>query len=281
MIRTDDDGIRVRDVNLLYDRVLVLDEVTLNLKRGSVTTLLGPNGCGKTTLLKVINGLLKPNGGTVSVEGRNVAIMNPRELAKTIGHVSQIHKTSFPFSVLDVVLTGRMPYISAFSMPGAGDLEIAEKSLSKVGMSHLSQRPYTQISGGERQLAMIARALAQEPRFLILDEPTSYLDFKNQVLILKMVTELARKGDFTVVMTLHDPNHALMFSDEVVLMRKLATESDENGRGMLLREGEPSRGNVVACGRPSDVMTPENIAEAYGINVEILEHKGRRILLPL
>lgn len=279
MIRTDDGGIRVSDVNLLYDRVLVLDEVTLNLKRGSVTTLLGPNGCGKTTLLKVINGLLKPNGGTIYVEGKNVAIMNPRDLAKTIGHVSQIHKTSFPFSVLDVVLTGRMPYISAFSMPGAGDLEIAERSLSKVGMGHLSQRPYTQISGGERQLAMIARALAQEPRFLILDEPTSYLDFKNQVLVLKMVTDLARKGDFTVVMTLHDPNHALMFSDEVVLMRKLAGGSDENGGG--LRDDEPSRGNVVAFGRPSEVMIPENIAEAYGIRVEILEHNGRRILLPL
>jgi iron complex transport system ATP-binding protein len=281
VIRADDDGIRVRDVNHLYDRVLVLDEVTLNLKRGSVTTLLGPNGCGKTTLLKVINGLLKPNGGTVSVEGRNVAIMNPRDLAKTIGHVSQIHKTSFPFSVLDVVLTGRMPYISAFSMPGEGDLEIAERSLSKVGMGHLSQRPYTQISGGERQLAMIARALAQEPRFLILDEPTSYLDFKNQVLILKMVTELARKGDFTVVMTLHDPNHALMFSDEVVLMRKLAGRSDENDKDASLRNDKPSRGNVVAFGRPSEVMTPENIAEAYGIKVEIIEHNGRRILLPL
>lgn len=279
MIRADDDGIRVSDVNLLYDKFLVLDEVTLNLKQGSVTTLLGPNGCGKTTLLKIINGLLKPNGGAVSVEGKDVAIMNPKELAKTIGHVSQIHRTSFPFSVLDVVLTGRMPYISAFSMPGEDDLEIAERSLARVGMDHLSMRPYTQISGGERQLAMIARALAQEPRFLILDEPTSYLDFKNQVLVLKMVTELARKGNFTVVMTLHDPNHALMFSDEVVLMRKLAKGSGENDG--VLRNDEMSRGNVVASGRPSEVMTPENIAEAYGIKVEILEHKGRRILLPL
>jgi iron complex transport system ATP-binding protein len=281
VIRADDDGIRVRDVNLLYDGVIVLDEVTLNLKRGSVTTLLGPNGCGKTTLLKVINGLLKPNGGVVSVEGRDVAIMNPKELAKTIGIVSQIHRTSFPFSVLDVVLTGRMPYISAFSMPGEEDLEIAGQSLARVGMGHLSMRPYTQISGGERQLTMIARALAQEPRFLILDEPTSYLDFKNQVMVLKMVTELARKGDFTVVMTLHDPNHALMFSDEVVLMRKLASGVDGNGGGLLLREDEPSRGNVVAFGRPAEVMTPEKIAEAYGIKVEILEHNGRRILLPL
>lgn len=281
MIRAEDDGIRVRDVNLLYDRVLVLDDVTLNLRRGSVTTLLGPNGCGKTTLLKVINGLLKPNGGVVSVGGRDVAIMNPKELAKTIGIVSQIHRTSFPFSVLDVVLTGRMPYISAFSMPGEDDLEIAGQSLARVGMSHLSQRPYTQISGGERQLAMIARALAQEPRFLILDEPTSYLDFKNQVLVLKMVTDLARKGDFTVVMTLHDPNHALMFSDEVVLMRKLASEADEDCREAILIKECSSRGNVVAFGRPAEVMTPEKIAEAYGIKVEVLEHKGRRILLPL
>lgn len=277
MIRAADDGIRVSDVNLLYDRVLVLDEVTLNLKRGSVTTLLGPNGCGKTTLLKVINGLLKPNGGVVSVEGKNVAMMNPKELAKTIGIVSQTHNTSFPFSVMDVVLTGRMPYINAFSMPGDDDLEIAGTSLARVGMSHLSERPYTQISGGERQLVMIARALAQEPRFLILDEPTSYLDFKNQVMVLKMVTDLARKGDFTVVMTLHDPNHALLFSDEVILMRKLDSGPEGDGGGMR-RAGS---GNVVAFGMPGEAMTPENIAEAYGIKVEIIEHNGRRILLPL
>ena len=272
-----EDGIRVSDVNLLYDRVLVLDDVTLNLKRGAVTTLLGPNGCGKTTLLKVINGLLKPNGGVVSVEGKNVAIMNPKDLAKTIGIVSQTHNTSFPFSVMDVVLTGRMPYINAFSMPGDEDLEIAGTSLARVGMSHLRERPYTQISGGERQLAMIARALAQEPRFLILDEPTSYLDFKNQVMVLKMVTDLARKGDFTVVMTLHDPNHALIFSDEVVLMRKLASGPEGNGGGGK----QDGSGNVVAFGRPGEAMTPENIAEAYGIKVEIIEHNGRRILLPL
>ncbi len=276
MIRADD-GIRVSDVNLLYDRVLVLDEVTLNLKRGSVTTLLGPNGCGKTTLLKVINGLLKPDGGVVSVEGKNVAMMNPKELAKTIGIVSQTHNTSFPFSVMDVVLTGRMPYINAFSMPGDDDLEIAGTSLARVGMSHLSERPYTQISGGERQLVMIARALAQEPRFLILDEPTSYLDFKNQVMVLKMVTDLARKGDFTVVMTLHDPNHALLFSDEVILMRKLDSGPEGNGGGGK----QAGSGNVVAFGSPAEVMTPENIAEAYGIKVEIIEHNGRRILLPL
>jgi len=280
VIQAGIDEIRVQDVNLLYDNISVLNDVNLNLKKGSVTTLVGPNGCGKTTLLKIITGLLKPNGGVVFIEGRDVSIINPRDLAKTIGHVSQTHNTSFPFTVLDIVLTGRMPYISTFSMPGKDDLEIANQSLTKVSMDHLSQRPYTQISGGERQLAMIARALAQEPRFLILDEPTSYLDFKNQVVVLKMVTELAREGDITVVMTLHDPNHALIFSDEVVLMRKLALGADGNGQNVLGEDG-PSQGNVVAFGRPGEVITPDNIAEAYGIDVEIIEHNGRRILLPL
>jgi len=272
------DEIRVQGVNLLYEKNLVLNDVNLKLKKGSVTTLVGPNGCGKTTLLKIINGLLKPDGGAAFIEGKDVSLINPRDLAKTIGHVSQIHTTSFPFTVLDIVLTGRMPYISTFSMPGEDDLEIAIQSLKKVGIGHLSHRPYTQISGGERQLTMIARALAQEPRFLILDEPTSYLDFKNQVVVLKMVTDLARKGDFTVVMTLHDPNHALIFSDEVVLMRKL----DSKGEGRdLTGEEELLRGNVVAFGVAAEVMTPMNIAEAYGIGVEIVEHNGRRILLPL
>jgi iron complex transport system ATP-binding protein len=268
-------GIITEDVSLSYNGRLVLGSVSLNIRKGAVVTLLGPNGCGKTSLLKVINGLLHPGQGKVYVDGKDVAWMKQTDMAKLIGHVPQTQRNSFPFTALDIVLTGRMPHISALAQPGAKDVEKACQALQMVGASHLSGRPYTQISGGERQLVMIARALAQEPSFLLLDEPTSYLDFKNQFSVLKMISRIAGDGKMTVVMTLHDPNHALMFSDEVVLLRKL-TELVGCGKEPL-----SNHHNVVAAGLPHEVMTRENIRDAYGIEVEVLEVRGRRMLFPL
>ncbi|MCX6677360.1 MAG: ABC transporter ATP-binding protein [Methanothrix sp.] len=194
------EGIRVEEVCMAYGSSKILDGVSLAIGKGSVVTMVGPNGCGKTTLLK-------------------------RE-----------------------------------------DLERTEQALALTGISGLADQPYTQISGGERQLVMIARAMAQQPSVLLLDEPTSYLDFKNQILTLKMIKQISRSRKVTVIMTLHDPNHALMFSDEVVLLRKL------NGS---------RAGNVIASGPPHEVMTPQNIKAAYGVKVEIGEVKGRKLLLPL
>jgi len=214
-------GITVEDVTLSYGSSLVLAGVSLALRRGDIITLLGPNGCGKTTLLKVINGLLHPSRGRVCINGKEITRIGQAELARLIGYVPQAQRSSFPFSVLDIVLTGRMPHLSVLSQPGEEDVNRSLHALELVGVSHLASRPYTQISGGERQLVMIARALAQDARYLLLDEPTSYLDFKNQIHVLKMITGIARSQEMTVVMTLHDPNHALMFSDEIVLLRKL------------------------------------------------------------
>jgi len=192
--------------------------------------------------------------------------MPAHRLARIMGYVPQGHKISFPFKVRDVVMTGRMPYIPAFSSPKKEDQEKTEQALALVGISCLADQPYTQISGGERQLVMIARAMVQQPSVLLLDEPTSYLDFKNQILTLKMIKEISRSREVTVIMTLHDPNHAMMFSDDVVLLRKL------NGS----REG-----NVISFGPPHEVMTPKNIQIAYGVQVEMVEVKGRKILMPL
>ena len=276
-------GIEVRDLSFGYNGMLILDGIDISIDQGSTVTLLGPNGCGKTTLLKTINGLLKPDSGTVFIDGKSASGMGPAELARIIGYVSQGHRTIFPFTSFDIVLTGRLPHISTFSSPGARDLEVARRSLEVVGAGHLSERPYTQISGGERQMVMIARALAQEPRFLLLDEPTSYLDFKNQVNVLRTVKSIASTEGVTVMMTLHDPNHALAYSDQIVLMRRLLPEPEgTDGGGELDLEGRrSSRGNVVAYGRPEEVMTSENIEDAYGMKVEILEHDGRRIILPI
>jgi len=260
------EGLRVEEVSMAYGSSKILDAVSLTIGKGSVVTMVGPNGCGKTTLLKIINNLLKPDRGRVFVEGREVNSMPAHRLARIMGYVPQGHRISFPFKVRDVVITGRMPYIPAFSSPRREDLERTEQALALTGIGGLADQPYTQISGGERQLVMIARAMAQQPSVLLLDEPTSYLDFKNQIQTLKMVKEISRSQGVTAVMTLHDPNHALMFSDEVVLLRKL------NGS---------RAGNVIAFGPPQEVMTSQNIKAAYGVEVEIVEVKGRKLLLPL
>jgi iron complex transport system ATP-binding protein len=273
-------GVIAEGVSLSYNNHLVLGDVSLQLRKGAIVTLLGPNGCGKTTLLKIINGLLRPDSGKVYVDGNDVSRMGQTDMARLMGHVPQTQRSSFPFTALDIVLTGRMPHISALSQPGPRDLEKARQAMDMVGASHLSSRPYTQISGGERQLVMIARALAQEPSFLLLDEPTSYLDFKNQHQVLKMISRIARDQKVTVVMTLHDPNHALMFSDELVLLRKL-TEKECGDEKKFKGESNSNHQNVVAAGRPAEVMTPENIFEAYGIEVEFINVRKRLILLPL
>ncbi|MDI9617381.1 MAG: ABC transporter ATP-binding protein [Methanothrix sp.] len=265
---TSGDGILIDGVSLSYNGRSVLNNICMEIEKGKVVTLLGPNGCGKTTLLKIINGLLPQTSGRVYVDGRDTRSIRPNEMARLMGHVPQAHRSTFPFTVLDVVLTGRLSYISPLSKPGKRDLEKAYRALEMVAALHLADRPYNQISGGERQLAMIARALAQEPSFLLLDEPTSYLDFRNQIRILKTVRGFAESGLMTVVMSLHDPNHALIFSDRIVLMRKV--------------DGDPSEmHNVIAMGAPEEVMTVENIRAAYGIDVEMLEIKGRRLLFPL
>jgi iron complex transport system ATP-binding protein len=260
------EGIRVEEVSLAYGRSKVLDSVSLTIRKGSVVTIVGPNGCGKTTLLKIINNLLKPDRGRVFVDGKEVNLLPAHRLARIMGYVPQGHRISFPFKVRDVVITGRMPYIAAFSSPKREDMERTERALALTGICSLADQPYTHISGGERQLVMIARAMVQQPSVLLLDEPTSYLDFKNQIQTLRMIKEISRSQEVTVIMTLHDPNHALMFSDEVVLLRKL--------NGSLA-------GNVIAFGPPHEVMTPQNIQAAYGIEVEIVEVRGRKILIPL
>lgn len=283
-------GISVENLTLSYEKNLVLNNINFSIKKGSVVTLVGPNGCGKTTLLKIINGFLRQNEGTVYIDSRNIEEIANRELARVMGHVSQMHKSSFPFSVLDVVLTGRMPYISMFSTPGKEDIEKAYQVLEFMGIAHFARRPYTQISGGERQMVMIAKALAQEPDFLLLDEPTSFLDLKNQIHVLKTIINLSKTQNITVLMTLHEPNNALLFSDEIILLRKLHEPENDNFSSRYEHGPETSpekknllafpEENIVSSGAPEKVMTPEKIKEAYGIDVEVLEYKGKRMIIP-
>ena len=275
------DGIVISNISFGYEKIAILQNINVNIRKGRVVSLLGPNGCGKTTLLKIINGSLKSEKGTVYIDGSDIRRASYRQIARKMGQVSQNHKSSFPFTVLDVVLTGRAPYVPAFSSPGTRDMSICSGILEKLGITHLSQKPYTRISGGERQLVMIARALVQEPKFLLLDEPTTFLDLKNQMHILKSVVTLARERNITVLMTLHDPNHALMFSDAIILMKKPSdspgVDTPPEGNNV---KGDRSGNNIVSTGSPAEVITTNHMKEAYGIDVDIIDHNGCRLIVP-
>ncbi|WP_024509107.1 ABC transporter ATP-binding protein [Bradyrhizobium sp. ARR65] len=199
------------------DRV-VGSQLDISLKTGEVLALLGPNGGGKTTLLKTLLGLLSPLGGQVRLGDRPLAAYTARERAQHIAYVPQAHAAVFAFSVETVVLMGRTAHGSLFGRPSAADRAIAARMLERLGIAHLADRPYTKISGGERQLTILARALAQEPRFVVLDEPTASLDFGNQGRVMREIRELGAAGH-GVLFTTHDPNHALRAADRVFLLR--------------------------------------------------------------
>lgn len=221
---------------------------SLALEGGEVLALLGPNGGGKTTLLKTLLGLLPPLEGAVILDGADLAGMPVRARAKRLAFVPQIHVGTFAFSVEEVVLMGRSAWGSVFTPPSRRDREVTRTALARLGIAHLAGRPYTRISGGERQLALIARALAQEPRAILLDEPTASLDFGNQGRVLREIHGLARAG-LAVMFTTHDPNHALRFAD----------------RALLVRDG-----GTLAQGPAQELIERVRLAELYGTEVEEL-----------
>lgn len=218
------------------------------LGTGEVLALLGPNGGGKTTLLKTLLGILAPKAGEVRLGGRSLRGIAARERARLIAYVPQTHIATFAFTVEAVVLMGRTAHGNLFSRPSGHDRAIAAATLERFGIAHLAQRPYTMISGGERQLALLARALAQEPQFVVLDEPTASLDFGNQGKVMREIRALAAAGH-GVLFTTHDPNHALRAAD----------------RAYLLREG-----TRIAEGAVAAVLTRVQLEALYGAPVETL-----------
>ena len=267
----------VEHVSAGYGGLPVLLDVSFGVHRGEVLAMLGPNGCGKTTLLRIIGKLLPATGGAVRVAGRDIGAMSQAELSRLVASVAQGQRTTFPFSVMDILLTGRMPYVSTFASPRESDVQVCRDVLDRFGIRHLEQQPITRLSGGERQLVMIARALAQEPRVLLLDEPTTYLDLRNQVRVLETIGHLAHSQDVTVLMTIHEPNQAFAYADGVVLLRKLAVLEGVDPTTAGRRDHASS---VIASGAPLAVLTPANVHEAYGVGVDVIEHGRRRLLVP-
>ncbi|ODA44416.1 ABC transporter [Thermodesulfovibrio sp. N1] len=238
----------------------VLKGISFNAEKGSITTILGPNGSGKTTLFKCITGLWKYYKGEIKVDRVSIDKLSFKKRARLFSVVPQEHEPPFPYSVFDVVLMGRASYIGVFSSPSKKDYEKAETALKTVGIEHLKNIPYTKISGGERQLTLIARAIVQESPVMLLDEPISHLDFRNQINILKKIKEIALIRGITVVMTLHDPNLASLFSDKVVVINS---------------------GSKVAEGLPKEIITEDLIKRVYDIEVKKADIDGQSIICPV
>lgn len=242
-----------RNLSCGYGQRRVVDSISLRLKVGEVVGLLGANGCGKTTLIKTILGLLPVQGGEILLDGKNIKNWTSAQIARVIGYIPQMHTPPFPFEVLDVVLMGRTAHIKPFSSPSPQDVKIAERALDMLNISYLRDRVYTEISGGERQLVLIARALAQEPKILIMDEPTASLDFGNQIKVLSHVKQLAGMN-IAVLMSCHFPEHAFIYSNRAVLLNE---------------------GRILHSGTPGETITAERLKTLYGIDVDIVTVKNR------
>lgn len=226
----------------------VLRRVSLELGPGRSHFLLGPNGSGKTTLLECLCGIRPPQEGRVSLGDRDLYALSPVERARAIAYVPQVHRPVFGYRVLEVVLMGRAPHLGLFSTPGRRDLSVACAALEAVGLSGYAHRVYTKLSGGEMRLVLIARGLAQEPQFLLLDEPDAHLDPKHQHGILELGRRLAEEG-VSPVITTHNPNNALFYADNVVLLKD---------------------GIIAARGPRDEVLTPSNISFAYGMEFALI-----------
>jgi iron complex transport system ATP-binding protein len=237
--------LELRNLSFGYGARTIGSSVSLSLGSGEVLALLGPNGAGKTTLFKTMLGLLPPQAGDVLFDRVSLATLSRAERAKRIAYVPQAHAALFPFTVRDVVLMGRAAQVAPFSAPGRRDREIAADALDRLGMSHLAGRPYTEISGGERQMALIARALAQEPKVLVMDEPTASLDYGNQMRVLSHVRRLASEG-MAIVLSTHNPDHVFMVADRVALLHE---------------------GRLAGLGTPAEVLTPATVKQLYDIDV--------------
>ena len=235
-----------------YGGRALVEGLSFQIVPGQVVCLLGPNGVGKTTFFRTVQGFLPPIRGQVLLGGQPLGQISKRELARHVAYVPQARGQAFAYTVYDMILMGRAAFISSFSAPGKTDHAVCREVIRQLGLEHLSGRLYTQISGGEQQLVLIARAMAQRPQFIMMDEPTSNLDFGNQALVLEEITRLSRQG-LGIMMITHTPEHALLYADKAVLFRK----------------GQPA-----LIGPPAQTLTEASLFETYGVQVRFATAEG-------
>ena len=253
---------QLRDVRFRYTLPWVLQDCSLEVSEGEILGIIGPNGSGKTTVLKLMAGLLQPEEGLISLHGQDVSTLSPREIACLVALVPQESQVLFPFTVGELVLMGRFVHQKGWGWESAVDLRVARQAMQVMEVEHLVDRTFHALSGGERHRAMIARALAQQSRILLLDEPTAFLDLKHQIEIYAVLKELNREQAVTVVLVSHDLNLASQHCDRL----------------LLLDEGKPFR-----TGPPEEVLTAEHLRIVYGCEVLVDHHPTAgtpRITLP-
>lgn len=251
--------IEVNQLSFSYGNHAVLKNLTFSIEAGKLISLLGPNGVGKSTLFRCLLGLNKVYTGTIQVNKADIKTLSTRKMAETMAYIPQSHVSTFNYSVVEMVVMGTAHRVSKFSTPSISDYEKAYDALDQMNMRSYAERYFNKLSGGEQQMVLIARALAQQAKILLMDEPTSNLDFGNQLRVMEKIKMLAEKG-YTVIQSSHNPQHAMMFSDEI----------------MALYAGE-----ITAKGIPSEVVTKDLLETLYQTNVEILEVKGEQLILPL
>lgn len=253
-------SIRVNNLSFSYGQKNVLHDISFSVEKGEFLSVLGPNGAGKSTLLRCILGLLHGCSGEVLVNERNIKGFSAREASKQIAYIPQKSHSVFQYTVLDIVLMGRSNRTSAFGNPGKEDAQASINALQKVGICALKDRCFHTLSGGEQQLVLIARALAQDAPILLLDEPTANLDFANQILVLDQTKKLASEG-YTVIQTTHHPEQSYLYSDRILALQ---------------------HGRIVANGKPAEILTNETMKQLYNVSVDVISlyDDAARVCIP-
>lgn len=257
----------VRDARFSYadDRAPVLDGASLEVAAGTCLCLMGMNGCGKSTLIDCILGEHRLSGGSIAVDGRDLAALSVRERARLISYVPQLHERTFPFTVRHLVLMGRTSLADGWGAPGADDEEAVDEALELCGIARLADRPCTALSGGEMQMVLLARALVQQAPLMLADEPTAHLDFKNELVFLETLERLVRERGCAVLMATHEPNQAFHLAEAGIDVRVVVMDA----------------GRIRACGAPEDVLTEEAFARVFGVRAQVWRHDALSRVVPL
>jgi len=240
-------SIAVKNLSFSYDANQVLKNVSFTAENGELLSILGCNGAGKSTLLRCMLGLFSAYEGSIEVNGKNIRSISAAEMARQIAYIPQSHYQAFNYSVFNMVLMGTSSQVSAITQPGNLQKKRTEDALERMGISHLSKKSFAYISGGERQLTLIARALAQNAKLLVLDEPTASLDYGNQLRVMEQAKSLIKDG-YTVIQTTHNPEQAFLYSDHVLALKN---------------------GEVVGNGTPAEIITAELMQKLYNVNIEV------------